>query len=68
MSDRPEPAEGLDPLAVVGLPAGLNVQRRDPDLALNYVVENGHAPLRHVASNSFGFGGSNACLVFGGEV
>ncbi len=48
------------------VPAGLNLQQRDADLALNYRVENGHAPLRRVASNSFGFGGSNACLVFGG--
>jgi 3-oxoacyl-[acyl-carrier-protein] synthase I len=48
------------------VPAGLNLQQRDSDLTLNYRVENGHAPLRRVASNSFGFGGSNACLVFGG--
>jgi 3-oxoacyl-[acyl-carrier-protein] synthase-1 len=49
------------------MPAGLNVQQRDPDLALNYLVENRLAPMRYVASNSFGFGGSNACLVFGSE-
>jgi 3-oxoacyl-[acyl-carrier-protein] synthase-1 len=32
-----------------------------------HYVDSGHpAALRVVASNSFGFGGSNACLVFGG--
>ena len=47
------------------LPAGLNVQQRDANLQVNYLRENRHAPLRRVASNSFGFGGSNAVLVFG---
>ncbi len=47
------------------LPAGLNVLQRDADLHVNYLRENRHAPLRRVASNSFGFGGSNAVLVFG---
>jgi len=48
------------------MPAGLNVQHPDPALHLNYLRENRAAPLRHVLSNSFGFGGSNASLVFGG--
>jgi 3-oxoacyl-[acyl-carrier-protein] synthase-1 len=48
------------------MPAGLNVQQRDPALQMNYLQANRHAPLRHVLSNSFGFGGSNASLVFGG--
>ena len=48
------------------MPAGLNMQRRDAELHVDYVVANRHAPLRHVLSNSFGFGGSNASLVFGG--
>ena len=47
------------------MPAGLNVQRRDPELLLNYLTENRAAPVRRVLSNSFGFGGSNASLVFG---
>ena len=47
------------------VPAGLNVQHRDPDLQLDYVVENRRATLRRVLSNSFGFGGSNASLIFG---
>ncbi len=48
------------------MPAGLNLQRRDPALRMNYLVENLDAPVRRVLSNSFGFGGSNASLVFGG--
>jgi 3-oxoacyl-[acyl-carrier-protein] synthase-1 len=33
---------------------------------MNYLAENRHAPVGRVLSNSFGFGGSNASLVFGG--
>ncbi len=47
------------------MPAGLNVLARDPALQLDYLLENREAPLRHVLSNSFGFGGSNASLVIG---
>jgi 3-oxoacyl-[acyl-carrier-protein] synthase-1 len=47
------------------MPAGLNVQERDPALQLPYLLANREAPLRRVLSNSFGFGGSNASLVFG---
>jgi 3-oxoacyl-[acyl-carrier-protein] synthase-1 len=46
-------------------PAGLNVQQLDPALDVNYLLHNQAGPLRAVASNSFGFGGSNCCLVFG---
>jgi len=47
------------------MPGGLNVQTIDPALHVNYLQHNRSAPLRHVLSNSFGFGGSNASLVFG---
>ena len=47
------------------LPAGLNVQTPDPALKAQYVRETRPQTLRVVVSNSFGFGGSNACLVFG---
>lgn len=47
------------------MPGGLNVQTLDPALHVNYLQHNRNAPLRHVLSNSFGFGGSNASLVFG---
>ncbi|MEN9626897.1 MAG: hypothetical protein RJA10_123 [Pseudomonadota bacterium] len=47
------------------LPAGLNVQEPDPALQSHYLLHTREAPLALVASNSFGFGGSNACLLFG---
>jgi 3-oxoacyl-[acyl-carrier-protein] synthase I len=47
------------------MPAGLNLQQHDEALHSAYLVENRAAPLRRVLSNSFGFGGSNASLVFG---
>jgi 3-oxoacyl-[acyl-carrier-protein] synthase-1 len=48
------------------MPAGLNLQARDADLQMNYLQGNQRGALRHVLSNSFGFGGSNASLVLGG--
>jgi len=47
-------------------PAGLNLRTPDPALHAHYLREARQQPMRVVASNSFGFGGSNACLVFGG--
>ena len=47
------------------LPAGLNVREPDPALQSHYLLRTREAPLDLVASNSFGFGGSNACLLFG---
>lgn len=46
-------------------PASLNLRRPDPALHANVLREARQQPMRVVASNSFGFGGSNACLVFG---
>jgi 3-oxoacyl-[acyl-carrier-protein] synthase-1 len=48
------------------MPAGLNVRQCDAALRVNYLLDNRHAPVRRVLSNSFGFGGSNASLVLGG--
>jgi len=47
------------------MPGGMNVRQRDPLLGLNYLTQNRRAPLRHVLSNSFGFGGANCALLFG---
>jgi 3-oxoacyl-[acyl-carrier-protein] synthase-1 len=47
------------------MPAGLNVQQPDPALHANFLLEPRLGAVKVVASNSFGFGGSNACLVFG---
>jgi len=46
-------------------PAGLNLRRPDPALHAHYLTEPLRRQLAVAASNSFGFGGSNACLVFG---
>ena len=47
------------------LPGGLNVRERDPALGVNYLQANRTQAVRHVLTNSFGFGGSNASLVLG---
>jgi 3-oxoacyl-[acyl-carrier-protein] synthase-1 len=47
------------------LPGGLNTQQLDSALPLNYLLANREQSLRHVLSNSFGFGGTNCSLVFG---
>ncbi len=47
------------------IPAGLNVREIDPALQVNYLRQPREQALRVAASNSFGFGGSNACLLFG---
>jgi 3-oxoacyl-[acyl-carrier-protein] synthase I len=46
------------------MPGGLNATLIDPTLPVNYLRENRTGALRHVMSNSFGFGGSNCSLVF----
>lgn len=47
-------------------PPNLNLQTQDPALHAHILRTPLQQPLQVVASNSFGFGGSNACLVFGG--
>jgi 3-oxoacyl-[acyl-carrier-protein] synthase-1 len=47
------------------MPGGLNTTQLDPQLQLNYLLENREQPVKHVLSNSFGFGGTNCSLVFG---
>jgi len=47
------------------LPRTANLRVPDPECDLDYVVGGGRdAIIRTVLSNSFGFGGTNACLVF----
>lgn len=47
------------------LPPTVNLTERDPECDLNYITGTGQADrVEHVLSNSFGFGGINAALVF----
>ena len=47
------------------VPSTTNLEKPDPDCDLDYVAGAGRAmTVRTVLSNSFGFGGTNACLVF----
>lgn len=47
------------------IPATLNTVTLDPEFRARIVLAAEHRPLRHVLSNSFGFGGSNCSLIFG---
>jgi 3-oxoacyl-[acyl-carrier-protein] synthase-1 len=47
------------------LPGGCNTDTVDPQLRAAYLRTNRSAPLTNVLSNSFGFGGSNSCLILG---
>jgi 3-oxoacyl-[acyl-carrier-protein] synthase II len=47
------------------LPPTINYQVPDPDCDLDYIPnESRDAEVEYVLSNSFGFGGTNACLIF----
>jgi 3-oxoacyl-[acyl-carrier-protein] synthase II len=47
------------------LPPNLNVARKAPDCDLDLVLSPRKASVDRILSNSFGFGGINACLVLG---
>lgn len=47
------------------IPGSPGTRALDPALALRYECRPRQAPLRHVLSNSFGFGGTNCSLLFG---
>ncbi|HEV2602973.1 MAG TPA: beta-ketoacyl synthase N-terminal-like domain-containing protein [Microvirga sp.] len=51
------------------LPPTINRMKPDPEIPLDVVPDTARpAALRHVLSNSFGFGGQNVSLVFSGPV
>jgi 3-oxoacyl-[acyl-carrier-protein] synthase-1 len=47
------------------MPANLNTTTLDPSLTSNLLLQNRPHQVTRVLSNSFGFGGSNASLIFG---
>jgi 3-oxoacyl-[acyl-carrier-protein] synthase-1 len=47
------------------MPGGINTQRLDPELKVNYLLQNREQELARAVSNSFGFGGTNCSLIFG---
>lgn len=49
------------------LPANLNVREADPVCEFDLIREPRLATLQNVLTNSFGFGGANATLIFGKE-
>lgn len=47
------------------IPGTLNCENADPDFRFPVLQENAETPVQYALSNSFGFGGNNASLVFG---
>lgn len=47
------------------IPGSLNTETVDPTFTSAIQLENRQQPVRHVLSNSFGFGGNNASLILG---
>jgi 3-oxoacyl-[acyl-carrier-protein] synthase-1 len=47
------------------MPRSLNTLVRDPQLHADILMESRESTVDHALSNSFGFGGSNASLIFG---
>lgn len=54
----------MDALRTGLVPGTLNLQNPDPTIALTPLMTSQRVELRHVMSNSFGFGGNNASLIF----
>jgi 3-oxoacyl-[acyl-carrier-protein] synthase II len=46
------------------VPPTINLENPDPDCHLDHVLEARHLDVSHAVTNSFGFGGHNASLVF----
>ena len=46
-------------------PANLNLASLDPKVSTNILTAAHRGPIRHVLSNSFGFGGANAAVILG---
>ena len=60
-----EAAISIKALVTGIIPPTINYETPDPDCDLDYVPNKAReASMRHVMSNSFGFGGTNATLIF----
>ena len=46
------------------MPQSLNTRCVDPTFSQNILTSTQHSPVHTAASNSFGFGGNNCCLIF----
>jgi 3-oxoacyl-[acyl-carrier-protein] synthase II len=47
------------------VPPTINLENPDPECDLDYVADGARElDVRYAMSNSFGFGGTNACLLF----
>jgi 3-oxoacyl-[acyl-carrier-protein] synthase-1 len=46
------------------MPGGANTVQRDPELPIDYLLDNREQRIDRALSNSFGFGGTNCSLVF----
>jgi len=49
------------------MPKSLNTVSIDPELTQSILLETQYSAVHTVASNSFGFGGNNCCLIFGDQ-
>ena len=47
------------------MPGTLNTHQRDPQLGAGVLLHSQERPIQIALSNSFGFGGTNCCLLFG---
>jgi len=54
----------MDSLLTGEIPGNVNLKNIDPEIDIQLSEKNSQARLHHVMSNSFGFGGNNACLIF----
>ncbi len=54
----------VEALRQQAVPASLGFEQSDPKVGFEPVREFGGLPVRHILSNSFGFGGNNVALVF----
>ena len=54
----------IDSLVTGLVPGTLHLQELDPEIGIEMTCENAIASINHAMSNSFGFGGNNAALIF----